>query len=469
MLRINESILSMLWNTVSNSLKVIGGRVKIMRVIAFLSLIMLLCGSGRVHAEDWPQWRGAGRLGQWNETGIMEKFPETGLEVRWRTEIREGYAGPAIADGRVFVVDALRSSTNFEVIERALALDESTGDILWSQEWSANYTGMTFTWAVGPRTTPTVDGDRVYILGATGALKAFNVETGAPLWSKDYLKDFESVLPVWGMSGAPLVEGDLLICLVGGEGNAKVVAFDKWTGQEIWRALSSNSEPGYSQPIIFDIGGVRQLIIWHPEAVTSLNPSNGEVYWDQPVKADYGMSVATPVLSGSRLFVSSFYNGSMMLGLDLDRPASKVLWKSNSNSEIMTEALHAVINTPVMQGDYIYGICSYGQLRALNAVTGERLWETQEVTSERARWASGFIVQNGDRYFINNDRGELIIAKFSPTGYEEISRTELIAPTSDPGNRRQLKTVNFSHPAYANKHVCARNDEEILCASLAAN
>ena len=211
------------------------------------------------------------------------------------------------------------------------------------------------------------------------------------------------------------------------------------------------------------------MIIWHPEAVTSLNPSNGEVYWDQPVKADYGMSVATPVLSGSRLFVSSFYNGSMMLGLDLDRPASKVLWKSSSNSEIMTEALHAVINTPVMQGDYIYGICSYGQLRALNAVTGERLWETQEVTSERARWASGFIVQNGDRYFINNDRGELIIAKFSPTGYEEISRTELIAPTSDPGNRRQLKTVNFSHPAYANKHVCARNDEEILCASLAAN
>ena len=146
-----------------------------------------------------------------------------------------------------------------------------------------------------------------------------------------------------------------------------------------------------------------------------------------------------------------------------------MLWKSTSDSELMTEALHAVINTPVIQGDYIYGIGSYGQLRALDARTGERLWETQAVTQERARWASAFIVRNGDRYFINNDRGELIIARFSPEGYEEIGRTELIAPTSDPGNRRRLKTVNFSHPAYANRHVCARNDEEILCASLAAD
>ena len=436
-------------------------------VIAAAGAVLAL-GVLPVEAEDWPEWRGAGRLGVWNETGILDRFPEGGLKVRWRTPIRAGYAGPAVAGGRVFVVDAQRSDTSMAVVERALALDERTGEVLWTHAWDTDYTGLIFTWAVGPRATPTVDGDRVYVLGAAGRLFCLDAATGAVIWSRDYVAEYDATLPAWGMAGAPLVEGDLLISLVGGSPGAKLVAFDKHTGDEVWRALASDSEPGYSAPIVIEAGGVRQLILWHPEAVASLDPASGEVYWEQPVHADYAMSVATPVLSGARLFVSSFYNGALMLGLDRDRPDASVLWKSTSDSELMTEALHAVINTPVIQGDHVYGICSYGQLRALDARTGERLWETQAVTQERARWASAFIVRNGDRYFINNDRGELIIARFSPEGYEEIGRTGLIAPTSDPGNRRQLGTVNFSHPAYANRHVCARNDEEILCASLAA-
>ena len=441
--------------------------MKTRAVIAGVGAVLAL-GVSSAQAEDWPEWRGAGRQGAWNETGILDQFPDSGLKVRWRTPIRAGYAGPAVAGGRVFVVDAQRSLENMAVVERAVALDEETGAVLWTHEWSTDYTGLIFTWAVGPRATPTVDGDRVYVLGAAGVLHCLDVETGGVIWRRDYKDDYDAELPAWGMAGAPLVDGNLLIALVGGSPGAKLVAFDKHTGEEVWRALASDSEPGYSAPIVIEAGGVRQLILWHPEAVAALNPATGEVYWEQPVQADYAMSVATPVLSGRRLFVSSFYNGALMLGFDLDRPASTVLWKSSSDSELMTEALHAVINTPVIDGDYIYGICSYGQLRALDARTGERLWESQAVTQERARWASAFIVRNGDRYFINNDRGELIIARFSPEGYEEIDRTDLIAPTSDPGNRRQLKTVNFSHPAYANRHVCARNDEEILCASLAA-
>lgn len=430
--------------------------------------VLLALGGGPAAAEDWPEWRGEGRLGEWRETGILDAFPETGLDVRWRTPVRAGYAGPAVAGGRVFVVDADRSAQSMAVVERALALDEATGEVLWTREWDADYTGLIFTWAVGPRATPTVDGDRVYVLGATGVLHCLDVETGAVVWRRDYRADYDAELPAWGMSGAPLVEGELLIALVGGRLGAKVVAFDKRTGEEVWRALPSDTEPGYSQPLVIEAGGVRQLVVWHPAGVVSLDPATGAVYWEQPVRADYGMSVATPVRSGARLFVSSFYNGALMLGLDRDRPAASVLWKSASDSELLTEALHAVINTPVIEGGHVYGICSYGQLRALDAATGERLWETQAVTRERARWASAFIVRNGDRYFINNDRGELIIARFAPEGYEELDRTELIAPTSDPGNRRELGTVNFSHPAYANRHVCARNDEEVLCASLAA-
>ena len=125
--------------------------------------------------------------------------------------------------------------------------------------------------------------------------------------------------------------------------------------------------------------------------------------------------------------------------------------------------------TPVIVGDYIYGFCSSGQLRCLRRATGERVWESQQATVERTRNVSGFIVRHGNRYFINNDRGELIIAKLSPQGYQEISRTELIRPTTAMGaNRRERKAVNWVHPAYANRHIYTRNDEQIISVSLTA-
>ena len=363
----------------------------------------------------------------------------------------------------MFVLDFSPTEVN-KGIERLLCLDETTGRVLWTREWDADYTGLSY--AIGPRATPTADGDRVYALGASGILLCLRVKDGAILWKKDFVNDYGTQLPVWGMTGAPLVDGQRLIALVGGAPDAKVVAFDKMTGKEIWRSLPSSGETGYCQPILIRAGGARQLLIWHPQALASLDPVTGKIYWEQPFKVQSALTVATPVLSGSRLLVSSFYNGSMMLELNPAKPGARLIWKGKSDSEIKTDGLHTLITTPVADGDYIYGICSYGQFRCLRAKTGKRVWETLKVTKERARWAAGFIVRHRDRYFINNDRGELIIARLSPAGYQEISRTKLIQPTSRSGNRRELGAVNWSHPAYANKHIFARNDTEILCASL---
>ncbi|MGH9841492.1 MAG: PQQ-binding-like beta-propeller repeat protein [Blastocatellia bacterium] len=424
-------------------------------------LLAAMCILQPAFAEDWPEWRGKRRSGVWNESGILDKFPEKGLTVVWRTPLHGGFAGPAVAAGRVFVTDFKRSAGK-RGTERALCLDEKSGKILWTREWDADYQGISYD--TGPRATPTVDGDRVYVVGASGRLLCLNARTGAVVWQKDYVKDYGMQMPVWGISSAPLIDGDRLIAIVGGQPDAKVMAFDKMTGKEIWRALPSDSEQGYSQPVIVETGGIRQLIIWHPTAVVSLDPSTGKVNWQQPFRINLGVTLATPVWSGSRLLVSSFYNGSMLL--DLVGAKAGVVWKGKSSSEINTDGLHTVVNTPVIAGDYIYGICSYGQFRCLNLKTGERVWETMEVTKEKARWASGFIVRHGDRYFINNDRGELIIAKLSAMGYQEISRTQIIKPTSNPGNRRELGVVNWTHPAYANRHIVTRNDEEIISASL---
>jgi outer membrane protein assembly factor BamB len=362
-----------------------------------------------------------------------------------------------VAANRVYVTD-FEKSTGSTGVERALCLDEKTGKVLWTREWPADYRGISYSY--GPRATPTVDGGRVYVLGASGILLCLDARAGAILWRKEYGKDYGTRMPVWGIAGAPLVDGHRLIAMVGGQPNALVVAFDKISGRELWRSLSPGEDMGYAQPIMVDAGGLRQLIIWHPEFVASLDPATGKPIWREPFRVNLGVTLSTPVFHAGRLLVSSFYNGSM--ALDLARDSARVIWRGRSSSEIDTDGLHTVVNTPAMDGESIYGICSYGQFRCLNAKTGERVWETLAVTREKARWASGFIVRNGDRYFINNDRGELIIARLSPKGYEEVSRTALIKPTSNPGNRRELGAVNWTHPAYANRHIVARNDEEIV-------
>ena len=441
-----------------------------------LTVVVAFAALGRgVRADDWPQWRGPDRLGVWQETGIVVDLPDE-LRVDWRAPIRSGYSGPAVANGRVFVTDWMEdpASRTLDGTERALALDEETGAVLWTHEWQTSYRMMSVSYAVGPRATPTVDGDRVYVVGATGRLFCFNVETGAIVWQKDYVGEYGTRVPVWGIVSAPLVENDLLITVVGGLPDALVVAFDKYTGEEQWRAIEVGVEMGYAQPVIYEAGGARQLIIWHPQALTSLNPETGERYWEQLWDVSMGVTVATPVRSGEYLLVSQFFNGSLMMGLNQDRPDARRLWQGRSRSELPdeTETLHAMVTTPLIIGDYVYGVGSYGELRGLDARTGERLWMSPDMTAQ-ARWSTAFLVQHEDRFFVNNDDGFLILAQFTPAGYVELDRTRLISPTSGSGSRTPHgriaeRMVNWTHPAYANGHVVHRNDREIIRSSLTA-
>ena len=444
--------------------------------LAFVILAAAVAFSAPTFADDWPQFRGKDRLAVWHETGIVETLPDE-LKVTWRTPIRSGYSGPAVADGRVFLSDWAEDpeSRTVDGTERAIALDEQTGEVLWTHEWQTTYRMLVFSYALGPRATPTIDDDRAYVLGATGRLFCFDVETGEVRWQKDYVTDYDTSVPVYGISSAPLVDGEKLIALVGGEPDALVVAFDKHTGDELWRALPVISELGYAHPVIYEAGGVRQLIIWHPEALVSLDPETGEVYWEEPWDVSMAVSLATPVKSGDYLLVSQFFNGSMMMRLSRDRPGATMMWKGQSRSELpdQTDGLHALVTTPVIIDDYIYGVGSYGELRGLDAKTGDRLWMSPDMTVQ-VRWSSAHLVRHRDRYFVNNDVGELIIAQFTPTGYVELSRTHLTEPTSGSGTRTPHgaiaeRIVNWTHPAYANGHIVQRNDREIVRASLRAS
>ena len=444
------------------------------RYVTLLVCVFAACALGvSVSAEDWPQWRGADRLALWQETGIVDELPGT-LSVKWSTDLRSGYSGPAVANGRIFISDWLEdpNSRTLDGTERALAIDEQTGEILWSHEWHTSYRMLSISYAIGPRATPTVDDDRVYFVGGTGRLFCLDVATGGVLWEKDYVAEYDTSVQVWGIVSGPLVDGELLIAVVGGEPDAGVVAFNKFTGEEVWRAITVGSEMGYAQPVIYEAGGVRQLIVWHPLALASLNPVTGEQYWEEPWDVSMGVTVATPVKSGDYLLVSQFFNGSMMMRLNSDRPDATMLWKGQSRSELPgeTDTIHAMVTTPLIIGDHVYGVDSYGELRGLDARTGERLWMSPDMTAQ-ARWSTAFLVRHGDRYFVNNDEGFLILAQFTPTGYVELSRTRLIEPTSSSGTRTphgsiSERIVNWSHPAYANGHIVHRNDEKLIRASL---
>ena len=422
-------------------------------------------------ADDWTQWLGPGRDSVWRESGIVERFPTNGPPIRWRTAIGAGYAGPVVAGGRVYVSDRQLAAGvsnpadpfdrgQIRGFERVLCLSEADGQLLWKHEYECPYT---ISYPAGPRVAPLVSGGKVYTLGAEGNLLCLDADNGKVLWSKDFKKDFSIKAPMWGFAGHPLLDGKRLICLVGGQGST-AVAFDKDTGKEIWRALSAE-EPGYSSPIIYEAGGKRQLILWYPEAANSLDPETGAVYWSVPFKSRSGMTIATPRKLGDSLFFTAFYSGSLMLRLDSAKPAATTTWRTLKVNEKDTTHLNAVMCTPFLEDGFIYGVCSYGQLRCLKLDTGERVWETFQATTsgEPVRWANAFIVKNGNRFFLFNEKGDLIIAKLSPQGYEEISRAHLLEPTGSAAGRPVL----WSHPAFANRHAYARNDKEIICVDLA--
>lgn len=435
-----------------------------MRCCLAFTLLCTLASFGS--ADDWPQWMGPNRDGVWHEDGIVEKFPEEGLTVKWRVPIHLGYSGPAVVADRVFVTDYELATGDLANSpgrknkltgkERVLCLNAETGKLIWKHEYDCPYE---VSYPSGPRCTPAVAGDRVYTLGAEGNLHCLATDSGKVVWSKELKTEYQTKAPHWGFSGHPLVDADRLYCLVGGKGSV-VVAFNRHTGEELWKAISAK-DAGYCPPSIIKAGGVRQLIVWDPEKINSLNLDTGEVYWQVPLAPDYDMSIVAPQKHGDHLFASAIGNVGALLTLDPDKPAATVVWKGDSR-----KGVYCANSTPLIVDNTIYGVCCQGgQLRGVDLLTGERLWESFQPTTgtRRAGHGTAFLVRNADRFFLFGETGDLILSRLSRSGYEEISRFHVLEPTGEAFGR----SVVWTHPAFARGSVFARNDKEIVCVSLA--
>jgi outer membrane protein assembly factor BamB len=453
------------------------------------TMLVLFAGATIAPAADWPQWMGPKRDGVWRDASLPDAFPKDGLKPVWSVPILAGYTGPAVVGDRVYLTDrslapgaklgGAFSKERVEGTERLLCLNAADGQTVWTRDYPCAYT---VSYATGPRCTPTADDGRVYFLGTMGDLHACDAATGEILWKKNFVKDYGARVPQWGFACHPLIDGDNLICVGGGDGKL-VVAFDKKTGAEKWTALTCPGDFGYCPPAIHDFAGTRQLVVWHGTSINGLDPATGKKLWSVPFECKMSLNVAMPrVVNGDRLFCTSFYNGSILLKVKPD--AAEVVWKGKGKSERPSQSadLHAIMATPYVDGNYAYGVCSYGELRCLDVTTGERLWSTNAATRGRKtppavaaketpneaqpwaeRWAHAFLIPHGDKCVLFNEQGELILAKLSPKGYEERGRTTLIEPT----NKLPGRPVVWSHPAFAGTKVYVRNDERLVCYDLA--
>jgi outer membrane protein assembly factor BamB len=434
------------------------GTPLVTRVIAAM-LACLTAGLHSARADDWPQWRGPNRDGVWAEDGILDRFPEPEIAVKWRVPISSGYSGPTVADERVYVTDRVDEP---EEIERVHCFEWETGKTIWSYSYPASYEKIGY--RAGPRASVHVEDGRAYSLGAAGHLHCFNAATGELLWGRDLRAQYAIRMPIWGISAAPVVEGDLIIVQIAGEGDACVVAFDKRTGQERWKALPDDAS--YVAPIVIDQAGRRVLVVWTADRIVGLDPATGRLYWDHPTPWErWPIAIATPVVHGDLLLLSDAHKGTRLLRLLDDRPAVEPLWHRQRADLPDGAALHCLISTPLIDENHIYGADGRGVLRCLRLDTGEQVWEDRTAVPED-NWATIHLVRQGERTWLFNERGELLIGRLTPEGFEEISRAKLIEPTLEQLRRRG--GVTWSHPAFAYRHVFARNDQELVCADLSA-
>jgi outer membrane protein assembly factor BamB len=420
-------------------------------------------------ADDWPQWMGPKRDNVWREDGILAKFPAGGPKAVWRTPIAAGYSGPAVAGGKVYVTDrvlakgAMNPENPFDLknkinsTERVLCLDAKTGKGLWKDEYECPYQ---ISYPAGPRCTPLVHEGKLYTLGAMGDLRCYEADGGKLVWKKDLKKEYNTKPALWGYAAHPTIDGKKLITLAGGDGS-HVVALDKDTGKEIWKAGSQpDGGQGYSPVLITEAGGKRQMIVAGTKSIYSLDPETGEQYWTTPFVVDNGCIVMTPIRFGDHLFVGGYNAKSVVLKLTAAKPGVEVVWKNEKDRGV------APINVqPAVEDKVLYGYDDSGMMYAVELPSGKRLWEGMgPVGGEMPRGSeTAFIVKNGDRYFFFAETGHLVIGKLTPKGYEEIDRAKVMDQTNAAFGRK----VVWCAPAYADKKVFIRNDKEIVCFDLA--
>jgi len=359
--------------------------------------------------------------------------------------INGGYSSIAVAKGRLFTMDRLGNE------ERVLCFDAETGKELWAYRAPADYRPIEG-YAEGPRATPTVHDGRVYTVGATGlfaCLEAVPAEGRAKvLWQRHLIEQLQGDLPRWGMACSPLIEGELVIVQPGGSDGA-VAAFERVSGKLVWRALTDAS--GYSSPVAATAAGVRQIICFTGEGLAGLRPSDGAQLWHFPWPTDHKANIATPIVAGDYVFISSSYQaGCALLHLQPDGAGVKAEPVFVRRNKVMRNH-HA---SCVLHDGHLYGFDSSGfglqaVLKCLDFRTLEEKWHAgRNITKGTLIYADGHLI-------VLTEDGTLALVEATPEGYRKKSTMKLFEGAQF-----------WALPALAKGRLYVRSDKELVCLDL---
>lgn len=368
----------------------------------FAAPAMLILSATAVSADDWPQWRGANRDGRSSETGLVKPWPAAGPAREWKADgIGAGYSSVTVSQGRVFTMGQ-RESTTY-----VFAIDAATGKKLWEAQAGGSFREQR---GDGPRGVPTVEGDRLWAVTADGKLVCLETKTGKQIWAADFVKQFGGDVPHWGYSESPLIDGDRVIVTPGGRGHS-VVALDKNSGKLIWK---SQSEPAaYSSPVLAAVGSIRMVVVFTAEGVMGLRADNGELLWRYAKVANNVANVATPVISGNLVFVSSDYGtGCALLKLEASGPSGVKATEVYFNREMKNH--HA---SSILHNGYLYGFSS-SILTAMDIKDGSVAWRDRATGKGSLVYVEGHLILVGEN-------GTVALVQLGTGAYKEISRFTL--------------------------------------------
>jgi outer membrane protein assembly factor BamB len=376
----------------------------------FLTLAMLTLVGSSVFAQDWGQWRGPTRDGMIPAAVVPKQWP-AGVTRGWSVEIGEGYSSPVVAGGRAF----LHSRRDPEEI--VTAIDISTGKVAWQQTYQSEFKKNQYAtqMAKGPNSTPLIVGNRLYTLGVTGILTAWNTADGSMAWRNDYSASIDTSKMFCGTAMSPLLEDGSLIVHVGSDiHGGRVLALDPATGKERW--VSKGLGPGYASPVAVTVDNVRQIITMTNGSIIGIDAANGTSLWSIPFPDEWHENIVTPIWTGTSLIVSGIRQGTHAYALSRTGGAwqPKQVWR---NADV---TMYTV--SPVLADGVIYGMSNKrrGHFVALDAATGAVKWATQGRDGNHAS-----ILQTQQHVVFLTDAGALIVAQRTPEGFKELKRYEI--------------------------------------------
>jgi outer membrane protein assembly factor BamB len=396
-----------------------------------VSLSLLSALSILTVAADWPQWMGPQRNGSSPETGLLTAWPREGPRVLWQVPGGDGYSAVVVAQGRAFTL--VQRGDN----EVAIALDARTGKELWKTRCGPAFHNE---YGHGPRSTPAVDGTRLYVQSVNGPLLCLDVETGKIVWQRDLLQEFGAENIDWGMSASPLIEDNLVLAIPGGRG-AGVAAIAKDTGKLVWK--TGDDRAAYASPVALNVGGQRQVIFFTASGLLTVRSDTGKELWRVAWTTEDDCNICTPLVVGEQLFVSCAVNVGCALFQLKGSEKPTTVWESKGPKSVMK----SYWATAVAHNGHLYGLSGEANgvinLHCVELATGKLVWAKE-------RFGKGSVTLADGHLFITTKTGDLILAAATPRGYEEKARVKLL------GDNRTVPTI-------ANKKLYLRDRRQILC------